>query len=311
MVLFSFLPLLALAGSALAQVSASAAPAPVTNGFTSGFNLASVLPDGQCRTVDQWADEFRRVQSFSTPTNNFNNVKLFTASYCDQALNAAQAALQTGVKVWQGIWAGGGAYQNDLDALARAIEQYGTEWLAGINVGSEELYRGDMSAEELAGMITNAKKVLQQDLGATNVPIGTADTWTAFVRPENQPAIQASDIIMVNAFPYWQSASIQDALPLLQEAIQETVNVIGGKPFILGETGWPSAGTHVEFSSSVASVQNAADFWRAAACYLTRSQIPFYWFEAFDEPNKAGPDDPESNFGVATVDGKLKFSLQC
>ncbi|RPA75756.1 glycoside hydrolase [Ascobolus immersus RN42] len=311
----SFLSLFLLFASALARTGSPNGvlnPRPNTPSFYSGFNLGSVLPDNTCRTVSQWADEFRRVQSLSTSTNTFNHIKLFTASKCDQASLAAQAALQTGVKVWQGIWIGGGLFQQDLDALARAIQEYGTEWLAGVNVGSEELYRGDLKPEGLAGYILTAKDVLQGQLGA-DVPIGTADTWNTLVGHGARPVIEASDIIMTNAFPFWEAGSPHEALTLLQTGIQEMAKMIGDTPFVLGETGWPSAGEQVEVRQGVASLGNAERYWHDAACWLTRERVPFYWFEAFDEPNKSwgNYEHPEANFGVATVGGELKFSLEC
>lgn len=159
----------------------------------------------------------------------------------------------------------------------------------------------------------DTKQVIQGELGATNVPIAMTDTWNAYILPETAPAIDASDIIMVNAFPYWEVSSPEEALTKFQEGIQRTVNVIGDKPLVIGETGWPTGGSVTDFSirHGEAGLANAARYWKEAACYLTRQRIPFYWFEAFDEPNKAGYEHPEANFGVATAEGKLKYDLEC
>ena len=78
---------------------------------------------------------------------------------------------------------------------------YVFRWLAGINVGSESLYRKEIDPNLLAQRIYDVKGMVQIAYKATNVPVGCADTWTAWVDGANKPVITASDVIVVNAFP--------------------------------------------------------------------------------------------------------------
>lgn len=77
-----------------------------------------------------------------------------------------------------------------------AINNFGDakQWLAGINVGSESLYRKEMPAWTLAERIYDVKGMVQIAYKLPNIPVGTADTWTAWELPENAPVREAVDV---------------------------------------------------------------------------------------------------------------------
>ena len=74
-------------------------------------------------------------------------------------------------------------------------------WLMGVNVGSEALYRKEIKPDVLAGYIYDVKGMTQIAYKATHAPVGSADTWTSWVDGANKPVIDASDVILMNAFP--------------------------------------------------------------------------------------------------------------
>lgn len=119
----------------------------------------------------------------------------------------------------------------------------------------------------------------------------------------------------MNGFPYWQGATIDTAGDVFFKSIADTKAAIGGKPFIVGETGWPTLGP--DFTASDApgtgpatpSTANLQQFWRQSACALQSQKIPFFFFSTFDEPQRDGPI--EQSFGVANSNKDLKISLQC
>jgi len=71
----------------------------------------------------------------------------------------------------------------------------------GVNVGSEALYRKEIDPNVLAKYIYDVKGMTQIAYKATHVPVGSADTWTSWVDGRNKPVIDASDVILMNAFP--------------------------------------------------------------------------------------------------------------
>lgn len=119
----------------------------------------------------------------------------------------------------------------------------------------------------------------------------------------------------MNGFPYWQGATIETSKDIFFKSIADTKAAIGGKPFIVGETGWPTLGDNFVSPDTpgtgpaVPSVANLQTYWKQSACALQAQQIPFFFFSTFDEAQR--DSDIERSFGVANGNKQLKISLQC
>lgn len=297
-----FLASLAVLATGLSSL-VTAAP---TISYFQGFNLPANAADRSCKTTAQWQTEFTKLKSWSP---KFNVVKLFSTSDCSALKNAVPAAKAAGIKIWAGVWAvDNNKFNADKAALEAAIKLHGTSWLAGINVGSESLYRKEIDPNLLAQHIYDVKGMVQIAYHATNVPVGCADTWTAWVDGANRPVITASDIILMNGFPYWEGVYIDNALAAFKTSIAKTKAAIGTKPMMIGETGWPTAGP--KFGLAVANTANLQKYWTATACWLQKSgTMSWFWFEAFNEPKKG--TTIEQNFGVASSNMGRKINLTC
>ncbi|KAI5804150.1 glycoside hydrolase superfamily [Peziza echinospora] len=274
--------------------------------YFSGFNLGATTTTGQCKSTADYIADFEAIRSWN---QDFTVVKLFSTSDCDQLANAVPAALQTGIKIWAGIWGSdNNKFELEKGALEKAILAHGTSWLQGINVGSEALYRKEIDPWVLANQIWDVKGMVQIAYKAPNVPVGTADTWTAWVEGNTAPVTQAVDVVIMNAFPYWQGETPATALTALQTAIQNTKNSVGGKPIMIGETGWPTGGQN--YGAAVPSVENLQAYYNSAGCWLAKEKpYSWLWFSAFDEPNRQ--EGVERYFGLAKSDRTKKISITC
>lgn len=87
---------------------------------------------------------------------------------------------------------------------------YGTDNIYAVTVGSEALYREDFTGKELADKINDVRAHLKK-LGVNSIPVGTADSWNKLIEGDANPAIEASDIILANAFSYWQGQKQDNA----------------------------------------------------------------------------------------------------
>lgn len=107
---------------------------------------------------------------------------------------AVPEAIAAGIKIWVGVWnVPETKYVQDRDALKAAIEAHGTDWIAGINVGSESLYRKEIAPSRLAEQITEVKTWVQDTKQAKHIAVGTADTWTSWENGnENQAVFDGS-----------------------------------------------------------------------------------------------------------------------
>jgi len=150
-----------------------------------------IQPNGDCKSTQDWVDDFNKIKSWNP---EFTTVKLFSTADCWALANAVPAATQTGFKIWAGVWAVDKTkFGAEKAALEQAIKDHGTGWLAGINVGSESLYRKEISASVLAEQIWDVKGMVQIAYGA-DVAVGSADTWTSWVDGANAEVINACDV---------------------------------------------------------------------------------------------------------------------
>lgn len=111
----------------------------------------------------------------------------------------------------------------------------------------------------------------------------------------------------MNGFPYWEDASVNDGLQKFQEAIEKSrTNAGHDKLFVIGETGWPTAGP--DRGPAVASVDNLKTYWKSVGCWLLQQKnIPWFWFSGYDEP--ARESEVERNFGITSFNGTPKVSF--
>lgn len=305
--------LIFLACSSLVSAAPLEERAPPPLPYFSGFNLGANRPDGSCKTQAHWEQEFRKLQSWSTNSRDkFNSIKIFSTSDCNALANAVPAAIATNTTIWAGIWPSTKLkFDAEKAALEVQLKKYmktGNKWLRGVNVGSEALYRKEIDPNLLAKYIYDVKGMTQIAYKATHAPVGSADTWNVWADGRNKPVIDACDVILMNAFPYWQSVDIQAGLLTFKEAITNTRNAIGpNKPFVVGETGWPTAGPN--FGKSVACKSCLQRYYTEVACWLQKQNYGWYWFSGFDEPKRE--TEIERNFGIASYGQTPKIKFTC
>jgi len=157
----------------------------------------------------------------------------------------------------------------------------------------------------------------------SSIKVGTADSWNKFADGTGDAIIGTADIILINAFAFWQGASRDNAthvyLDDMFQAITHIEKIAGSEkmPEIWnGETGWPTA-VGTDFDAAKGGKDNAAHFFKNGFCSLLDWGFNAFYFEAFDEPWKPasigdnGKAADETTWGAFTADRKAKFDLQC
>ncbi|MGD9975968.1 MAG: glycosyl hydrolase family 17 protein [Desulfatirhabdiaceae bacterium] len=164
-------------------------------------------------------------------------------------------------------------------------------------VGSETLYRGDLTSAELIGYINRFKSAVP------GFPVMTADAHSAL--SANPSVVHAGDAVMANSYPYWDGIYIMDAASHLRDSYLDLKEQFPDKLVVISETGWPTTGDSV--GSAVPDPINAAwYFWCVESWAKTEGVVVFY-FEAFDEPWKAVYEGSQgSHWGLFDQYGVLK-----
>jgi glucan endo-1,3-beta-D-glucosidase len=240
--------------------------------------------------------------------------------------SAIQAAINTKTTLLLGIWASAGQGQitSEIAALQAAISQYGTAFtslVAGLSVGSEDLYRisptgltspGAAPGADPSTLINYISQVRTAVAGTTlsGVQIGHVDTWTAWVNGSNSAVISACDFIGMDAYPYFQNTmpnGIENNAKLFQSAYGATVAVAQGKDVWVTETGFPVSGS--TSGAAVPGLANAKTYWDEVGCGMLFGKVNTYWFTLQD----AYPTTPNPSFGLVgtTLSTTPLFDLTC
>ena len=275
-----------------------------------GFNYGSVRADGSAITQADYEREFSTAQKL-VDTSGFASARIYTmiqAGTTNSPTQAIPAAINTKTSLLLGLFLSSdqAVFNNELAALSAAISMYGQDFIdlvAGISVGSEDLYRiSPIGIKNNAGAGVEPTQVAEyigrvRSLIATTTAgkvVGHVDTWTAWVNLSNNAVIDASDFIGMDAYPYFQntmSNAINSGKSLFFEAYNATVAVSKGKPVWITETGWPVSGPTENLA--VANIANAEAYWKQVACAVL-GNINTWWYTLQD----AYPTTPNPSFGV-------------
>jgi len=287
---------------------------PSTLAAYQGFNYAATFSDGSIKQEADYANDFTSAKQLAGTGGKFTSARLYTmiqGGSTNAPSGAIQAAINTQTTLLLGMWASAGdaSFANELTALKSAISTYGTAFtdlIAGISIGSEDLYRltptwtatnSDPGAEPatIVSYIGQVRSAIA-GTGAAGKPVGHVDTWTAWVNGSNQAVIDASDFLGMDAYPYYENTkpnSIANGNATFFSAYDATVAAAGSKKVWVTETGWPIAGP--TDGAAVASVANAETYWSETGCSIL-GDINTWWFTLQD----ASPVAPAGGvtFGV-------------
>lgn len=180
-----------------------------------GFNYAST-ENGAARSVANFAASFNKAKSLVGTDGEFTSARLYTMiqdGTTNTPISAIQAAINTKTSLLLGLWASAGQanINNEIAALKTAIAQHGaafTDLIAGISVGSEDLYR--ISPTGIANnspvgagpdVLVNYIKQVRAAVKGTSAAnkIGHVDTWTAWVNGSNVAVIDNCDWLGMDA----------------------------------------------------------------------------------------------------------------
>jgi exo-beta-1,3-glucanase (GH17 family) len=276
---------------------------PLTHAYWKGFNFGANLPsNGACKAQSDWEQDFTTMQALP---GHFTSARLYASSDCSTLANAVPAALSTGTTILVGVWTEDEAhFQAEMAALQSAIQQYGTDWIISVSVGSEDLYRGDTDAATLAGQINQVRSLLSS-LGAGSIQVGHVDTWTAWVNNANTAVISACDFVGTDGYPYYQGTAESDGYNVFWEsvnAVRDVVNQVKPGTWVwITETGWPVSGP--ADGAAVTGVSEAQSYWSSVAC-AAFDQAHTFWYTLQDYTSSP-------SFGVVDENFNPIYNLAC
>ncbi|WP_020663192.1 glycosyl hydrolase family 17 protein [Amycolatopsis benzoatilytica] len=275
-----------------------AAPQALVMPMFGGAAWSARQQDGSCITTEEATVRLNALKQVERLAQTVSTT--FPTSGCDTLRNLVPAAEATGLKVNVVLFASEDQFRWEVSALENLIRAFGSDWINTVSVGYETLYGNQLRPHVLAEMIYEVKGMVQIKYRA-DVPVGTSEPWTSWVDGANAGVSGVCDFVGLNVFPHRQGKPIDQGLTTLQHAVYATREATSGKPLVVTETGWPSAGP--TFGEAVASLENQEKYFNEAVPWLLQEKIPYVWFSGWDEPGD------EQDFGVFLPDGTAKFPL--
>ncbi|KAG6003557.1 hypothetical protein E4U54_000662 [Claviceps lovelessii] len=292
-----------------------------------GFNFGNTFTDGRIKAEADFEAEFKAMQGLEGTDGRFNSARLYTmiqGGTNNQPIAAIPAAIKTKTSLLLGLWASAGQanFDKEIAALKNTIDQYCGKMdglVAGISVGSEDLYRITPtgmahSPDPGAGpdvLIKYIKSVRDTIKGSCleKAPIGHVDTSDAYANATNLPLIDALDWVGIDTYPYYENEkdnSIDNGNQLFQSAVDKVKKAAGSKELWITETGWPVSGPTEH--KAVAGTKEAQLYWQKVGCPRF-DNTNVWWYTLQD----GAPQVPNPSFGVvgSTLSTKPLYDLSC
>ena len=167
-------------------------------------------------------------------------------------------------------------------------------------VGSETLFRGDLSASQLIAFLNDAQARI------TTIPVTTVEIFPFFL--VNDALRAAVDEIWFNVYPYHEKFELAIGMLRVNDAYRRLLRVAGGKRVVLSESGWPSCGD--PNGAAIPSPSNAANYFVNTVSWARAVGVDHFYFEMADEPWKVTSGGADhACFGIMTEGGVMKTGM--
>ncbi|OMJ16923.1 Glucan 1,3-beta-glucosidase [Smittium culicis] len=265
-------------------------------GRLNGINYNPKRADGTCGNVDNIKQDLQVLGAFT------DTLRIYSAIDCAQGEAVLRAMEGTSWKLHFGTWvdSNDATYEAEKAEIKRLSTVFNfNNNVKSVIVGSEPVYRREQTTAQVADKVKQMKAVLQS-AGLASMPVTAADTYNVI----DANIVNAVDFVMLHAFPYWEGVSIESATDKMFEHVNQITSIANGKTVMVGETGWPSAGTN--FGAAVANVNNAQQYIQEFTCRASSSNLDYIWFSAIDASylNSSGSANVEASWGVIGSDYK-------
>ncbi|MCC6626636.1 MAG: hypothetical protein IT340_04445 [Chloroflexi bacterium] len=192
-----------------------------------------------------------------------------------------------------GVWLSRDRAENDRQ-LACGIQQARLGHVDTLILGSEALFRGDLTAGDLRAYVATARAALPYQR------LAIADTYNELLK---YPALLTDpniDEIWFHAYGFWEGVPVEQAVDVLDRAYRQLASATT-KEIVVGETSWPSCGRR---GAAIGSIDNASFYARGAAAWARANAVRLFYLESRDQSWKGpleGGEGAGACFGIASA----------
>jgi exo-beta-1,3-glucanase (GH17 family) len=217
------------------------------------------------------------------------------------------------LKVVLGAWIEPNKAEDNAAEVAELIRLAGTyaDQVVGVNVGNETQVYWSAHRSPREDLIALLRKVR----AAVIQPVSTADDYNFWNKPESRAVAAEVDFMLLHAYAMWNRQSLANAVSWTRSTVEAIAREHPELTVVLAETGWATQlntdGDEVKHIKAPAGEAEQAIFFSAFTAWAAEAQLPYFFFEAFDEPWKGGADprDVEKHWGLYHVNRTPKAAM--
>lgn len=213
-----------------------------------------------------------------------------------------ELARRHGLTVTMGAWLSAEPDRNEAEiaSLIDLASRY-PDTITRVIVGNEVLLRRELTADQVAAYIDRVRAAVKQ-------PVSYADVWEWWLKyPQIADHV---DYLTIHLLPYWEDvpAGVEDANERIRQSYRTIAERFPGKPILVGETGWPTAGRSRGAAST--GLVEKARFVNGFVRLAGQEGFDYNLIEAFDQNWKQKLEGTVGgHWGLYSVDREPKFSL--
>jgi exo-beta-1,3-glucanase (GH17 family) len=194
--------------------------------------------------------------------------------------------------------------REEIETAIRLSNEY-KNIISAVNVGNEALIEWNdhmVSEDSVIAYVKYVQENIEQ-------PVTVADNFKWWADFGKQLA-EVVDFVSIHVYPLWEGQDIDTGLAYSVGNYKEVIDSLPGKQIVITELGW--ATTASEFGER-ASEENQLRYYNDIYNWAEKNNVTTFFFEAFDEPWKGNPDNPngaEKHWGIFFVDRTPKLVMK-
>jgi exo-beta-1,3-glucanase (GH17 family) len=291
-------------------------------GLLLGFNVSAAKPK-MANAPRLWGIDYGAFRDGQSPWGDYpseadiaEDMKIlrdFTTRVRTYSLDGTQQiicrlARAAGMMCYAGADIGSDPDRND-EEIARLLQVACSDHPAALVVGNEARTPAPpvLPLAELMRVIRIVKN--NECVKRWRIPVGYSDAYTIFLAddPNIDALVAEVDFVMINIHPYWENIPLEDAPEYVVAKWRAVMEKYPDTQIIIGETGWPSEGAIRD--PAVPGEANQQEFLKNFVKIAMRENVPYFFFEAFDEKWKwnGNPEtEAEAHWGLWYSDRAMK-----
>jgi exo-beta-1,3-glucanase (GH17 family) len=267
-------------------------------------------PGGDAPTLEHIREDLHLIQG------HWNLIRMYGTRNAEKALRVIRED-KLPIYVMLGAWIDPEttpkdeeANRSEVDNVIRLANAY-PDIVIAINVGNETQVDWSWHRSPPELLIGYLREVR----AGTKVPVTTADDYNFWNKPESEAVAAECDFIGLHAYAMWNGQTLVEALDWTRAQVEDIQARHPNHQIVHCETGWATTrmttGEQGRLIKGTAGEREQELFYRAYRDWATEIRLGHFYFVAFDENWKGGPDpdEVEKHWGLFNEDRTPKKAI--